>query len=426
MKTNANVKKYVKSVLAMVWCLSSFGCLLTQTQEDLYEIPDDISSGGTLKWSTPFSLSSIWQQIRSITPGTNGSVYLQNYDTLYGVDPQGNVEWEFDAEGSIYNAPIYDSPTIGPDGTIYVLVTIGDSSSCETSSSSSYNQSHGTLYALNTDGTQKWALESKDYLGWMDSPIVGDNGMIYVSTDDYLAAITPEGTQQWSVTFTQTDRFTEYTTISGSTLYRTGVTSEDFSASNYIEGQIDVLSYIIQQYNTSDGSFISEFTLDALDGEPVVDSNETIYTAAANVLTARSSDGSVVWTFNANEEETFSSLQIAEDGTLYAAFCYSEEVETDSNNVDHFRLYALNPKGKMQWAIPMGVDASAVQIGPEGTLYFFANDNDLYAVDSDGNWKWRFEGEETFTSITVSTDGTIELVSETGTLYAVEDTGATQ
>src|SRR5687768_13548690 len=70
------------------------------------------------------------------------------------------------------------SPTIGPDGTIYVA-------------------SHdGALYAVDGTGKVKWKLATGDR-SW-STPAVAEDGTIYIgSDDDHLYAVSPDGSLKW-------------------------------------------------------------------------------------------------------------------------------------------------------------------------------------------------------------------------------------
>ena len=77
------------------------------------------------------------------------------------------------------------SPAIGADGTIFV-------GSCDRN-----------LYALNPDGTQKWAFPTGDYNA--SSPAIGADGTIYIyigETNNHLFAITDANTPLTAVSFT--------------------------------------------------------------------------------------------------------------------------------------------------------------------------------------------------------------------------------
>ena len=77
-------------------------------------------------------------------------------------------------------APIAGSPTIGPDGTIYVT-------------------SHaGALHAIDPAGKPRWKLAMGDR-SW-STPAVSEDGTIYVgSDDDHLYAVKPDGALRWKL-----------------------------------------------------------------------------------------------------------------------------------------------------------------------------------------------------------------------------------
>ena len=72
------------------------------------------------------------------------------------------------------------SPTIGPDGTIYVAAH------------------DGGLYAIAPDGSQKWKFAMTDR-SW-STPAIADDGTTYVgSDDDHLYAVTSAGKLKWKL-----------------------------------------------------------------------------------------------------------------------------------------------------------------------------------------------------------------------------------
>ncbi|MBU4354929.1 MAG: PQQ-binding-like beta-propeller repeat protein [Proteobacteria bacterium] len=114
---------------------------------------------GTQKWAF---MPAIGYEIRSSPAiGADGTIYVGSNDKkLYALNPDGTQKWAF-ATGY----QVGSSPAIGADGTIYV---------------GSYD---GKLYALNPDGTQKWAFATG---GWvMSSPAIGADGTIYVGSLDW-------------------------------------------------------------------------------------------------------------------------------------------------------------------------------------------------------------------------------------------------
>ncbi len=108
-----------------------------------------------------------------------GESRFRHIGTFYGVNQNGTEKWNYSVDD-----PIYYSPTIGEDGTIYV--SIGEE-----------------LYAFSQDGTVKWNHTFEENL--YSSPAIGTDGTIYVGAWDtdndwegYLYAINLDGTKEWS------------------------------------------------------------------------------------------------------------------------------------------------------------------------------------------------------------------------------------
>ena len=99
---------------------------------------------------------------------------------LYAINPNGTKKWDFETEG-----PIFSSPAIGDDGTIY------------------FGSNDKKLYALDTSGNKIWELLSEGIISF--SPAVSSDGTIFFSSHkstptylhNYLYAINPNGTKKW-------------------------------------------------------------------------------------------------------------------------------------------------------------------------------------------------------------------------------------
>jgi len=91
-------------------------------------------------------------------------------------ETSGELKWCYKTGG-----PIYSSPAIDSDGTIYVGSVWG------------WNN---YLYAVNPDGSLKWRYKTGDCV--RSSPAIGSDGTVYVgSWDDYLYALNPDGSLKW-------------------------------------------------------------------------------------------------------------------------------------------------------------------------------------------------------------------------------------
>ena len=129
-----------------------------------------VNPDGSQKWAFPTGL----QVFSSPAIGADGTIYVGSYDNLedggisghlYALTDGGlntvTLKWAF-ATGTVE----YASPAIGADGTIYIA---------------SENSSLSKIYAVNPDGSQKWAVPT---VGSESSPAIGADGTIYIGTDD--------------------------------------------------------------------------------------------------------------------------------------------------------------------------------------------------------------------------------------------------
>src|SRR5208282_5569328 len=92
---------------------------------------------------------------------------------LYAVNPNGTQKWAY-TTGDI----VESSPAIGSDGTIY------------------FSTWSGNLYALNSSGGLEWESSGIDVAA-STSPAIGSDGTLYVGgADVVLYAINPNGSQK--------------------------------------------------------------------------------------------------------------------------------------------------------------------------------------------------------------------------------------
>ncbi len=149
--------------------------------------------------------------------GPDGTIYVAGlYDpNLYALDPaDGSVKWACnfvlypedasDPDGPRTAGWPFTSPVVGADGTIYLTLLY---------------DSH--LYAIEpADGTIRWSLDLLDlpagetietdpYADGWSEPVIGPDGTIYVSLDDpYLRAVDPNGSIRWATKLGDIGAFT--------------------------------------------------------------------------------------------------------------------------------------------------------------------------------------------------------------------------
>lgn len=112
-------------------------------------------------------------------------IYVTSEDgNLYTLNLDGQLQWTFST-----GWPLRSSPAIGSDGTIYV----GGCAPCGGSA-----PPQGELYAITPSGVLKWNLtipNSGEGIDTISSPTVGPDGTIYLSNNGFrIVAVSPDGT----------------------------------------------------------------------------------------------------------------------------------------------------------------------------------------------------------------------------------------
>jgi len=114
-----------------------------------------------------------------IAVGADGTLYACAVDEpggerrvdsrLVALAPDGTYKWEFKTKTLSFNRA---TPVIATDGTVY------------------FGSGDGMLYALSSDGTQRWAVNTG---GAIVATMLAEDGTIYVLNIDALIAVSPEG-----------------------------------------------------------------------------------------------------------------------------------------------------------------------------------------------------------------------------------------
>jgi outer membrane protein assembly factor BamB len=176
-----------------------------------------INPDGTEKWVFDMGLGATDP---SPTVGQDGRIYIgtRASGTLYAFNPDGTVEWTYSVGVGRH---VYDTPSIDPDGNIYIQVDNGylyaisssgsllwqyyvgfsgggyrASTSFSVADSTVYTGSVGdTLYALSPDGSLKWIFETGEPV--RAAPVMGDDGTLYFGSDQFYA-LSSDGSLKWS------------------------------------------------------------------------------------------------------------------------------------------------------------------------------------------------------------------------------------
>ncbi|MEM9664532.1 MAG: PQQ-binding-like beta-propeller repeat protein [Bacteroidota bacterium] len=273
----------------------------------------------------------------------------------------------------------YSSPSIGPDGTVYV-------------------GSADSIFAVRPNGTARWtqAVSIGDFA--IASPALGPETLYIGARDRRLYALDlTTGASRW-----------------GPRTFSEEVwTSPLLSNGQLVIGTFD---FEVRGLDASSGAdrwaspFVGagEFVSSAAQG-----SDGTLYLGDfGNQLYALTSDGRLRWVFP-TDSSIVATPAVAPDGKVIVGA------------LDQF-VYAVQD-GRESWRFDAGgeVVASAA-VTPDGLVYVAARTGTLYALNlSDGRERWRFTADdEVVASPTVDGTGTVYLGSLSGTLYALTPDGS--
>jgi outer membrane protein assembly factor BamB len=315
--------------------------------------------------------------------GQNGTIYVssgsENVDNgnVYAINPDGTIKWSYSTSGFLYG-----SCAIGKDGTIYVAAIIP------------YGEiGTGAVYALNpADGSLKWLFTGFPTNGaTVASPTIGIDGTIYIaSLDNYLYAINPDGTFKWASPSAGNSYYLVCPAIGQDGTIYAGAT-DGLRAFNPVDGSIkwgiglgalsspaigpDGSIYISDSDNQQfikcdqDGNIIWQvqmfsYTLYLPEvSSPAIDSNGIIYLANTTIdstgyiIAINPLDGSTIWQTD-YPDPFLSSVTIDGNGTLFAVSGGGKVLALNSTNGTE--LWSINTVGS-PWSSP--------SIGQNNTLY---------------------------------------------------------
>lgn len=335
----------------------------------------------------------------------------------------GSIRWSFSADSP---SPIYGTPALGYDGTLY------------------FTDFAGRLFALTPEGVQKWQMS----VGWsVASPAVGPDGTIYVDGGNALHAVTPDGRKLWSRPYD-----------GNGYIYSTPAVGADGTiyAAPINPGTI---LYAFNPDGTEKWRFDAGVRIYAAS---TIGADGTVYFGtldnSAKFFAVRP-DGNLLWQRTARKGWDYGETLITREGYLVFSSDHSYRYDRSGQTLwelgapGHFtssgalgadgrlvqadnagNLFAVSATGVLLWTTNLGAVVqlgTGVAISDRGTAYVFAEDLRLHAVSADGKVLWRFatggrirlDTPHARPSPKIGPDGTIYLGSLEGRLYAIQGDG---
>ncbi|TNJ63344.1 hypothetical protein FE784_25840 [Paenibacillus hemerocallicola] len=141
--------------------------------DSLYALNPD----GSIKWSSDTKTYS------KPAVGADGTLYIWSDMKLLAYNPDGTVKWGMDAGKPFLtnaavcggNQPLFSTPAVGADGTVYVATAVSD-----------------WFYAIDPRGKVQWQYYAKGFGGY--SPAVGTDGTVYMVSPKTLYALGTDAT----------------------------------------------------------------------------------------------------------------------------------------------------------------------------------------------------------------------------------------
>lgn len=344
------------------------------------------SLGGAVKGGSSPAVSpdgSTVYMLRSLAGSDLAALFA--YDAA-----DGQVKWSLDLSVAMSGTSptaqakdVFSSPSVGPDGTIYMVVRDLQSTTAE----------RGVyVIAANPNGSVKWAKKggvSGTNL-YAITPAVDADGNIIVAT---------RGNELWKFTaggdcsIFATDKLGA---TAGMSVTKTGVA---YGAANGANGffALDTKSgSMLWTYNTDFGGAADAFTGALRSAQAAIDADGTVYfvtdAGAGGQVIAFNASGSVKWIHNTAGAIPDGGAVIAADGTIYA----------NGGMASAEGLIALDKDGNRKWAFATkgNVQTSPV-IDNRGYIHVVDAMANYYVVKPDGSLLAEMELGQSSTSAPV-------------------------
>lgn len=356
---------------------------LTGSREKTIFVRSSLTPGVLeILWTQTFEASS---KLRSVSPavGDNGDIYVtSNALKLYSYSPDGKQNWMFDLSKGGATGNQESSPAIDTDGTIYIGVGQGT------------NSTNAYLYAINPDGTQKW-----EYLIGVGarvaytSPVIMADGNIAIGnrgSGGSVKVVDRNKNPMWS-TIPSGGVGGSLATDKSGNIYSGSTGNNGFAISK--DGKISI-DYLGTGYGANGTC-------------PAIDETGNVYLALNNgstgTLVSYNAQGVKNWEFATTGSISQGGPAIGSDGTIYIGSTGG-------------KLYAVSKGGSQKWAYTNAYDITCIPaIDSEGYIHFTDEGGYYTILDATGAMKQQVKlGTKIWSSPVISDYGIIYITVEDG------------
>lgn len=345
-----------------------------------------------------------------------GGVVVGADGTVYGISEGGFFRFLGDEPHVSLmqkNLPgtVTGSPSMGPDGTIYVGLE------------------DGRLLALDGDGNTKWTFTTGGMI--TAAPAFGADGRLFVgSGDGSVYALGSDGSELW-----------QFVAVTGTSISRSFFASPTVGADGSVY-VADVYKPVLYALNPDTGAVVwqADFTLERASGSnpvvlgrlvaaPAVGPDGTLYLMFEGLpkLYARKTDGTAKWSLNMSDTTSgmyetigtsaipsvsasaWSEPVVGPDGTIYV-------------NTDDPYVRAINANGTLKWVRRCGTQGGfTLTVGADGLIYACGDDKSMYVIRPDGTLASVFNGVGRLSYPVVGADGRVYVSDSDGILWTIGD-----
>lgn len=316
-----------------------------------------LNPNGTLKWEQP----STGSEFKYPTIGTNGNIYLISVtstgdDFLLALNPSdGSEAWNFNIGDATVIGTNYSHPTVGTDGTVYVASAVGKAG-------------YGTIFAVNPNGTQKWAWDTNQitcgtpdliYCSIESAPALAPNGNILFKSYSMglIALNSATGAFVWNTNPGTGDPFYQTFTV--------GTNNVSYTTEGY--GRFNFLAI------NPNGSTKWTKALDNWNdyGMSALSADETVLYRGDNggvFYAIFTTNGQIRWRYVVPTDGVAfdGSPVLSANGLIY----FTTQSTTSTPDDAHGYVYALRAdSGEEVWKYEVGFPGSNLSMGSDGTLY---------------------------------------------------------